>query len=277
MVTSFQGMSCLLARVHSCPQSVTYVRVLLLPMCPVCTTISGMYSVIGALMILLQRARGTGEPATANASPDIVDVALYESVLSLMESLLPDFDAHGVRRQRTGGRLEGIAPSNTYLCQDDVWVIIGGNGDAIFQRLMTVIGRSDLAADPALASNPGRWQRRDELDDAITAWTRQHDSDDVLAMLEQADVPSGPIYDAEGIRDDPHFQARGIVQRHQVSDGERDLGEVAFPGVVPTLGDQPGEIRWLGPDLGQHNDDVFGDLLGLDESTRQALRDSGVI
>ena len=254
-------------------------------------TISGLYSVIGALMILLQRARQDNntrsaglvpaDPRSADPvsapSPEIVDVALYESVLSMMESLLPDFDAHGVQRQRTGGRLEGIAPSNTYLCRDDVWVIIGGNGDAIFQRLMDVIGRPDLAADPQLASNPGRWQRRDDLDDAITAWAREHDSADVLATLEQAGVPSGPIYDAEGIRDDPHFQSRGMVQQHRVSDGERDLGEVAFPGVVPRLGEEPGQIRWLGPDLGEHNDDIYGDLLGLDDPTRADLRTAGVI
>ncbi len=237
-------------------------------------TISGMYAVIGALMILLQRARSA---ETTTVTPAIVDVALYESVLSLMESLLPDFDAHGVVRQRTGGRLEGIAPSNTYFCQDDTWVIIGGNGDAIFLRLMDVIGRPDLAADPQLASNPGRWQRRDELDDAITAWTRQHPSDEVLATLEAAGVPSGPIYDAEGIRDDPHFQSRGMVQRIATSDGERDLGEIAFPGVVPRLGDDPGVIRSLGPDLGQHNDEVYRDLLGLDEETRASLHANGII
>ena len=243
-------------------------------------TISGMYSVIGALMVLLQRARkdsGSADLVSADEAVATIDVALYESVLSLMESLLPDFDAHGVRRQRTGGRLEGIAPSNTYLCRDDVWVIIGGNGDAIFQRLMEVIGQPDLAADPQLASNPGRWQRRDELDGAITAWTRQHDSDDVLATLDQAGVPSGPIYDAEGIRDDPHFQSRGMVQRHHVSDGERDLGEIAFPGIVPKLSDVPDDIRWLGPDLGEHNDDVYGNLLGLDADTRSTLHENGVI
>ncbi len=244
-------------------------------------TISGMYAVIGALMILLQRARngetaGTG-PALRDEKPAIVDVALYESVLSMMESLLPDFDAHGVVRQRTGGRLEGIAPSNTYLCADDTWVIIGGNGDAIFLRLMEVIGRPDLAADPTLARNPGRWQRRDELDDAITAWTRQHTSDEVLGTLDAAGVPSGPIYDAEGIRDDPHFQARGMVQRVAATDGERDLGEIAFPGVVPRLGDDPGAIRWLGPDLGQHNEEIYGELLGLDAETRAALHASGII
>ncbi len=237
-------------------------------------TISGMYAVIGALMILLQRARN-GEHA--GSAPAVVDVALYESVLSLMESLLPDFDAHGVVRQRTGGRLEGIAPSNTYLCQDDTWVIIGGNGDAIFQRLMDVIGRPDLAADPDLAKNPGRWRRRDELDEAITAWTRQHPSDDVLATLDAAGVPSGPIYDAEGIRDDEHFQSRGMVQHVAASDGERELGEIAFPGVVPRLGDDPGAIRSLGPDLGQHNTEVYGDLLGFDEFTIASLRDQGVI
>ncbi|HYH12786.1 MAG TPA: CoA transferase, partial [Thermomicrobiales bacterium] len=137
--------------------------------------------------------------------------------------------------------------------------------------------RPDLGADPELASNPGRWQRRDELDEAITAWTRQHDSDEVLTTLERAGVPSGPIYDAEGIRDDPHFQERGMVQRHPVTDGERHLGEVAFPGVVPRLGDVPGAIRWLGPDLGEHNGDIYSGLLGLDVTTRTRLREDGVI
>jgi formyl-CoA transferase len=246
-------------------------------------TISGMYAVIGALMILLQRAREarTGDvhhrPDGSASAPAIVDVALYESVLSMMESLLPDFDAHGVVRKRTGGRLEGIAPSNTYLCKDDTWVIIGGNGDAIFQRLMEVIGRPDLAADPNLAKNPGRWQRRDELDEAITAWTRQHPNDEVLATLDAAGVPSGPIYDAEGIRDDPHFQSRGMVQQVTTTDGERDLGEVAFPGVVPRLGDDPGAIRWLGPDLGQHNEEIYSDLLGLDAADIATLHEQGII
>jgi formyl-CoA transferase len=259
-------------------------------------TISGMYAVIGALMLLLQRARNgdtaatgaalrddVGETAATGAAPRgdadvaVVDVALYESVLSMMESLLPDYDAHGVVRARTGGRLEGIAPSNTYLCADDIWVIIGGNGDAIFQRLMDVIGRPDLAADPQLAANPGRWQRRDELDEAITAWTRTLRSDQVLETLEKAGVPSGPIYDAEGIRDDPHFQSRGMVQQVATSDGERDLGEVAFPGVVPRIGDEPGAIRWPGPDLGEHNDAVYGDLLNLDAETRATLRANGTI
>jgi formyl-CoA transferase len=249
-------------------------------------TISGMYAVIGALMLLLQRARssvgpdpvsGRSDPISAGNGPAVVDVALYESVLSLMESLLPDFDAHGVVRQRTGGRLEGIAPSNTYRCADDTWVIIGGNGDAIFQRLMDVIGRTDLAADPQLAANPGRWQRRDELDDAITAWTRQHPSDEVLATLEAAGVPSGPIYDAEGIRDDPHFQSRGMVQRVAATDGERDLGEIAFPGVVPRLGDDSGAIRWLGPDLGEHNQEVYGALHGLGPAEIDTLHENGII
>ena len=137
---------------------------------------------------------------------------------------------------------------------------------------MDVIGRPDLAADPDLARNPGRWQRRDELDDAITAWTRQHPSDEVLATLDAAGVPSGPISNAQGIRDDEHFQARGMVQRVATSDGERDLGEVAFPGVVPRLGDEPSAIRWLGPDLGEHNDAIYGDLLGLDAD---AIANSG--
>jgi formyl-CoA transferase len=208
---------------------------------------------------------------------EVVDVALYESVFSLMESLLPDFDAYGVQRVRTGGRLEGIAPSNTYQCAGDKWVVISGNGDAIFQRLMLVIGRPDLASDPELAKNPGRWRRRDEIDDAIGAWTAQLEIDEVLRALAAQDVPAGPIYDAGDIRDDPHFQARGMVQKLATTDGEQELGEIAFPGIVPRLGAEPSEIRSLGPDLGEQTDEILGDLLGCDQETLAKLHNNGVI
>lgn len=242
-------------------------------------TVSGMYAVIGALLCLFQRERQRANGLSRNGENgvDVVDVALYESVFSLMESLLPDFDAYGTQRVRTGGRLEGIAPSNTYPCRHDKWVVISGNGDAIFQRLMGVIGRPDLAADPELAKNPGRWKRRDELDDAIGAWTARSEIDEVLRALAERDVPAGPIYDAGDIRDDPHFQARDMVQRLSTSDGEQDLGEIAFPGIVPRLGGEAAVIRSLGPDLGEHTDEVLRDLLGMDRRKLDELRAGGVI
>jgi formyl-CoA transferase len=241
-------------------------------------TVSGMYAVIGALLYLFQRERrrADGLPPAGDRL-ETVDVALYESVFSLMESLLPDFDAYGVQRVRTGGRLEGIAPSNTYQCAGDKWVVISGNGDAIFQRLMLVIGRPDLASDPELAKNPGRWRRRDEIDDAIGAWTAQLEIDEVLRALAAQDVPAGPIYDAGDIRDDPHFQARGMVQKLATTDGEQELGEIAFPGIVPRLGAEPSEIRSLGPDLGEQTDEILGDLLGCDQETLAKLHNNGVI
>jgi formyl-CoA transferase len=241
-------------------------------------TVAGLYAVIGVLVSLLSRERRRTAPGSAPATTSpVVDVALYEAVFSLMESLLPDFEAYGVLRQRTGSRIEGLAPSNTYRCGNGKWVVIAGNGDGIFRRLMTVIGRPDLCDDPGLAANPGRWARRDELDAAIGDWAGARDCDDVLGQLEAVGVPAGPIYDASDISKDPHFEARNMLVRHEVDDGAGSLGEVAFPGVVPHLVAEPGSVRWLGPDLGEHNDAVFGELLGIDELGRAELRAAKVI
>ncbi|MCI2420824.1 CoA transferase [Saccharopolyspora sp. K220] len=234
-------------------------------------TVAGLYATIGVLMSLLRRERGEHQPGK------VVDVALYEAVFSMMESLLPDYEAYGVLRERTGGRMEGLAPTNTYRCRDDKWVVIAGNGDAIYRRLMTVLDRTDLRDDPGLATNPGRWQRRDELDAAISAWTGDREIDEVLRLLDEAGVPAGPIYDAADISKDPHFLARGMLRRREVRDGDEDFGPVAFPGVVPRLGSEPEEIRWLGPELGAHNDEVLGSLLGLDENARRELHEKQVI
>jgi formyl-CoA transferase len=240
-------------------------------------TVAGLYAVLGVLVSLLSRERRRQHEVPAATTPPVVDVALYEAVFSLMESLLPDFDAYGVLRQRTGSRIEGLAPSNTYRCGNGKWVVIAGNGDGIFRRLMTVIGRPDLCDDPELAANPGRWARRDELDAAIGGWAGALDCDDVLRQLEAVGVPAGPIYDASDISKDPHFEARNMLVRREVDDGAGSLGEVAFPGVVPHLVAEPGSVRWLGPDLGEHNDAVFGELLGIDERGRTALRAAKVI
>jgi formyl-CoA transferase len=208
-------------------------------------SVAGLYAVIGALMCLLRKQGGT------------VDVALHEAVFSLTESLLPDYEAFGVRRERLGGRMEGVAPSNAYACADGT-VIIAGNGDSIFRRLMGVIGRPDLADDPLLASNDGRWARRDELDFAIGQWTRQHDIAFVLGALEDAGVPAGRIYQASDIARDPQYQSRGMVQRFDVPGLDKPIG---FPGVVPRIDDRTAEIRSLGPDLGAHTREVLEGLL----------------
>lgn len=225
-------------------------------------SIAGLYAAFGVVMSLLdrERRRATGVPAVSPAERH-VDVALHEAVFSMMESLVPDYSAFEVLRRRTGGRMEGIAPSNAYECRDGRSVVVAGNGDSIFGRLMRTIGREDLAEDPELSGNAGRWARRDELDEAIAAWTRDHDRDDVLRVLDAAAVPAGPIYRAEDILRDEQYRSRGMLQELPVSiDGVRR--SVAFPGVVPVLGNTSLPVRHLGPDLGSDTRWLFEEVLG---------------
>ncbi len=221
-------------------------------------TLAGMHAAFGVLLALRQRdrRRAEGLPPLPLAER-IVDVALTEAVLSVMESLLPDAGAYGVTRERLGGWTQGIAPSNAYVCRDSRSVVIAGNGDGIYRRLMGVIGREDLAGRADLASNALRWEARDELDGAITAWTRQHDAAVVVEALDAAGVPASRIATAQDIVDDEQFIARGMVQRLPVSTGTEQLDDVPFPGVVPRVGAEPGRIRTLGPDLGAHTDEVL--------------------
>lgn len=225
-------------------------------------SIAGLYAAFGVVMSLLdrERRRATGVPAVSPAERH-VDVALHEAVFSMMESLVPDYSAFEVLRRRTGGRMEGIAPSNAYECRDRRSVVVAGNRDSIFGRLMRTIGREDLAEDPELSGNAGRWARRDELDEAIAAWTRDHDRDDVLRVLDAAAVPAGPIYRAEDILRDEQYRSRGMLQELPVSiDGVRR--SVAFPGVVPVLGNTSLPVRHLGPDLGSDTRWLFEEVLG---------------
>ncbi len=226
-------------------------------------SVAGLYAVIGALLGLLRRG---GE---------VVDVALYEAVYSLMESLVPDFEAFDVRREPAGAGLPGVAPSNTYRCSDGRYIVVSGNGNAIFQRLMRTIGRPDLADDPRLADNAGRVRHSGELDDAIGAWASSRTQDAAALELDAASVPNGPILTAEDITKDPHYAARGMLDRHPVRIGDR-VAQVAFPGVVPRLSEHPGEVRSLGPELGEHTDSVLEDLrIGAED--RVWLRSQGVI
>jgi formyl-CoA transferase len=208
----------------------------------------------------------------------VVDVALNEAVYSVMESLVPDFDAYGVLRHRVGGRIEGIAPSNAYACRDGDTVVIAGNGDGIFRRFMRVIGRPELAEDPRLNTNSDRWDHRDEIDEAISAWTSARTRPEVLAILVEAGVPSGPISTAADLIDDPQLRARNMVQRFRVDTGDTEPVDVAFPGVVPVLDGSSLPIRHVGPDLGEHTVDVLCGLLGMsaeeiDQCTRPASDD----
>ena len=227
--------------------------------------VAALYGVIGALMALRQRDVNGGKG-------QVVDVALYEAVFSLMESLLPEYDIYDFVRERSGASLPGIAPSNTYTTRDGKFVVIGANGDSIFKRMMIAIGREDLANDPQLARNDGRAARSAELDEAIGTWCGARDLDEVLAVLDGAEVPAGKIYDIADIVKDVHFRARGMIEEARLSDGQT----MKIPGVVPKLSATPGGTRWLGPELGEHTASVL-ESLGYDAQQIDDLRKRGVV
>ena len=217
-------------------------------------TLAGLHGVIGVLLALQARRLSVSADAPKGRG-QVVDVALYESVFNCMESLLPEYSAFGAIRQPAGSALPGIAPSNAYRCADGQ-VVIGGNGDSIFKRLMHSIGRDDLGTDPGLADNAQRAGRVDELDAAITAWTVQRPVAEVVATLQAVSVPAGRIYTVADIAADPHFQARQMIQQITTADGL----VLAVPGIVPKLSATPGAIRSLAPTLGQHTAEVLGGL-----------------
>ena len=229
-------------------------------------SIAGIYAAFGTVMALFQR-----EHVKVPLPQRVIDVALNESVLSVMESLVPDYLAYGVTRKRVGGRMEGIAPSNAYPCADGTSIIVAGNGDAIFQRYMHTIGRPDLAEDPELQTNAGRWRRREELDAAIGQWTILHDRDVALKLLDEAGVPSGPIYTAADICADEQYEARNMIQHFEVDIGEPHRKTVGFPGIVPVIGEASLPIRNVGPDLGENTHEVLSTVLGLSDDEIGAL------
>ncbi|PPH56994.1 CaiB/BaiF CoA-transferase family protein [Rathayibacter sp. AY1E1] len=224
-------------------------------------SIAGLYAGYGVMMALFQReTRRSAGLDPAPLAERVVDVALHEAMFSMTESLIPDFQAHGIVRERVGGRMEGIAPTNAYTCADGASIVIAGNADAIFQRLMAVIGRADLGEDPALASNEQRWARRDELDALIGAWTAGRTAAEALAVLDDEGVPSGPIYTAADISASEQYAARDMIQAFDVEDAGGTLRGVGFPGIVPVLGGRSLPIRSLAPDLGQDTEEVLGML-----------------
>ena len=228
-------------------------------------TIAGLHGALGVLLALYERdARG--------GQGQMIDVALYEAVFNLTESLLPEYSAFGAIRQPAGGALPGIAPSNAYRCADGQYVLIAGNGDSIYKRLMTLIGRSDLGEDPTLASNDGRAKRVVEIDAAINAWTQTLALDEVLKGLLEAEVPSGKIYTAKDIAEDPHYHARGVIETVQAANGLK----VQVPGIIPKLSQNPGSIRYRAPTLGEHTNEVLKSA-GLTEEQITILKKSGVL
>jgi len=228
-------------------------------------SLASLHGVIGALMSLLRVKTGQGDG-------QIVDVSLAESVFNLMESLVPEYDMLGHVRERSGGALPGIAPSNTYLTADGSYVVIAGNSDPIYKRLMTTIGRADLADAPEFAHNDGRAAKSGLLDAAITHWTSSLPIDQVLSALEAAEVPAGRIYSVADIVSDPHYLARDMLLTAQLPGGV----SVKMPGIVPKLSETPGGVNWQGPTLGQHTDDILGSL-GLTGADIQRLKTSGVV
>ena len=215
-------------------------------------TLASLHGVIGILMAMQHRHASVSADAPKGRG-QVIDVALYEAVFNCMESLLPEYSAFGAVRAPAGSALPGIAPSNAYPCADG-WVLVAGNGDSIFKRLMKAIDRDDLGADPTLAGNAGRVARVAEIDAAIGAWTTPRSVVDVLEVLNQAAVPAGRIYTAKDIADDPHYRARGMLQTVTTADGLR----VEVPGIVPKLSLTPGAITRRAPTLGEDNDEVLG-------------------
>ncbi|MBN8442246.1 MAG: CoA transferase [Thauera sp.] len=228
-------------------------------------SIAALWGVIGALMALRHKEVNGGRG-------QVVDVALYEAVFAMMESLVPEFDVFGFVRERTGNIMPGITPSNTHTTRDGKHVAIGANGDAIFRRLMQAMGRNDLADDATLADNAGRDTRRDELYAAIDAWVAEHDEAAVLATLAAAEVPASRIYSVADMFADPQFLARSMLETVKLPDGRG----CRVPGIVPKLSETPGGTEWIGPKLGEHSDAVLSEL-GYSATEITTLRAAGAI
>ncbi|WP_462379300.1 CaiB/BaiF CoA transferase family protein [Pseudomonas sp. Marseille-QA0892] len=226
-------------------------------------SLSSLYGVIGILLALEERRRSD--------RGQVIDVALYESVFGMMESLIPEYDAFGYVREPAGSALPGITPSNSYPCNDGAYVLIAGNGDSIYKRLMSLIDRDDLGEDPRLAHNDGRSQHADLIDAAIAEWTSKRSRDDVIEALKGARVPAGYPYTAADIIQDPHYLAREMIKQVTTS-----TGELKVPGVLPKLSRTPGRVGTGGPTLGEHTEDVLAGL-GLTDEQVEGLRTRGII
>ena len=227
-------------------------------------TISGIHAALGIAMALLEKQRsGEGQ---------VIDVALVESMFNLMEAVVPEFDGNDVIRQPSGSTVTGIVPTNTYRCQDGKYIVIGGNGDSIFQRLMVAVGHPQMADDPRFASNQGRVEHEAEIDTLLGDWCAAHEAAVLLEALDQARVPAGPIYNVADMLKDPHFNARGLFESVEI-DGK----PLKIPALVPRLSRTPGGTRWPGGDLGSANQEILEELLGLDDRQLKELRAAAVI
>ncbi len=231
-------------------------------------SVAGLHAALGILLALL--ARGS---KTSSANGQVVDVALYESMFNLMEGIVPEYSGEGEIRRPAGSTITGIVPTNTYLCADGKHVVIGGNGDSIYVRLMTAIGREDLAKDPRLAGNPGRVTHQKLIDGAIAAWADKLSSDDVISAMEEADVPVGAIFSIADAFDDPHYQAREMFEQVEVANLDKPL---AIPAILPKLIGTPGSTEWPGGAVGSHTDELLR-ALGLNAERIASLRKNDVV
>ncbi len=228
-------------------------------------TIAGLHGALGVLLALYERDAKGGQG-------QMIDVALYEAVFNLTESLLPEYHVFGAIRQPAGGALPGIAPSNAYPCIDGQYVLIAANGDSIFKRLMDLIGRNDLGNDPELARNDGRAKHADAIDEVIGQWTRERTLEEILKALQDISVPAGRIYTAKDISEDPHYRARGAIQMIESAEGLK----VEMPGIIPKLSQNPGQIRHRAPTLGEHTESILTQH-GFTPEQIQTLKDAGVL
>ncbi|MCJ8273311.1 MAG: CoA transferase, partial [Psychrosphaera sp.] len=230
-------------------------------------TIAGIHAVLGIVLALFERQKEGGK-----GEGQVVDVALYEAMFNLMEGVVPEYDGCGAVREPSGTTITGIVPTNTYRCKNDKYVVIGGNGDSIFGRLMTAAGHPQMADDSRMANNAGRVQCEAEIDKALADWCLSLDSDQVIQTLEDVRVPCGPIYNVEDMMSDPHFNERGLFEEVEI-DGK----PLKIPAILPKLSDTPGRTDWPGGELGSHNDEILQDLLALDDAQLDTLRAEGFI
>ena len=231
-------------------------------------SVAGLHAAIGILLALLAR-----KSSESNTTGQVVDVALYESMFNLMEGVVPEYSGAGAVREPAGSTITGIVPTNTYLCADDKHVVIGGNGDSIYVRLMTAIGRDDLANDPRLAGNPGRVTHQKLIDGAIAAWADKLTSAEVIQTMEEADVPVGAIFSIADAFEDPHYQARGMFEQVAIPNQDQPL---AIPAILPKLTGTPGSTEWPGGEVGSHTDELL-QALGLDAGRIAYLKEHGIV
>ena len=229
-------------------------------------SLTGLHAAFGVLLALIQRGR------EENPRGQDIDLGIFEAVFNMMEAAVPEYDRRGVVREASGTTVTGIVPTNTYRCRDGRFVVIGGSGDPIFRRLMRVAGRPDLADEPRLQTNDGRVEHEPEIDEVLARWCATLDAEEVISALRAESVAAGPIYSVADIFEDPQYEARGLLEEHEV-----DGRTMKIPAMVPRLTATPGRTDWTGPKLGAHNDEILRGRLGLSDKELAGLQERGVV